>query len=211
MPSVVSMLMAGIAIGVATELIPGPLTVLVIVESLKKGWRAGTATAIAPIIVDAVVMIPLVLLLQRFINAPGTRIVFGFAGAAFLIYLGIDMLLAAWAPKNIDTASVHVVAPAISFRNAFIAHVLSPVAWGFWTTLGIFMINKGLREGGAASAAAFLAGLWAAILSVAAVFIIVATRGRNVLKTTGYRVVLTAGGVLMIGFAIYLAVRAVSG
>lgn len=211
MPSVAAMLMAGIAIGVATELIPGPLTILVIVESLKKGWRAGIATAIAPIIVDAVIMIPIVLFLQRFITAPGTRIVFGFAGAAFLIYLGIDMLITAHSPKSFETGSVHAVAPAISFRNAFIAHILSPVAWGFWGTLGLYMMNKAMGEGGALAAAAFLAGLWAAILAVASVFIFVASRGRNVLKTTGYRIVLTAGGVLMIGFAVYLAYRAAVG
>lgn len=210
-PSVISFLVAGAGIGIATELIPGPLTILVIVESLKKGWRAGAATAIAPIIVDALVMIPLVLFLQTFINSSAARIAFGFAGAAFLVYLGIDMLIAAGRPRQTDDAPVQAVAPAVSFRKAFVAHLLSPVAYSFWGTAGIFMINRATREGGVFAVLAFLAGLWVAILSVAAIFIAVASRGRNIVQSAGYRVVLTVGGTLMLAFAVYLAFRASAG
>ena len=52
------------AIGFAVASLPGPILVLITTETLRKGPRAGVLAMIAPLIIDAIVMLPLALLLQ---------------------------------------------------------------------------------------------------------------------------------------------------
>jgi threonine/homoserine/homoserine lactone efflux protein len=201
---------AGFGIGVATELIPGPITVLIIVESIKQGWRAGVATAAAAPIVDAAVMIPLALLLRSLTQSRGLQVVFGVAGTLFLIYLGIDMLLTA--RRGIGAGrDTQTVSAAASFRRAVGAHLLSPLAYSFWGTVGVVMFSRAFASGGIAAAVAFPLGFWTGTAAVAAFLITAAHKGRNLLGSKGYQAVVAAGGVAMIGLAGYLAWRVAAG
>lgn len=208
--SVLATAAAAFGVGLATELIPGPITVLIIVESIKKGWKAGAATALAAPVVDALVMIPLALLLRAFITSRSTQIVFGAAGTLFLIYLGVDMLLTARRGAGAVTGE-QAVSAAASFRRAVGAHLLSPLAYGFWGTVGVVMFSRAFASGGWAAAVAFPLAFWTGTGVVAVFLIVAANSGRNLLGSRGYAYVVGAGGIAMIGLAGYLAWRVGTG
>lgn len=52
------------AIGFSVASIPGPTIILITTETLRKGPKAGLATMTAPVLMDALLMVPLGLLLR---------------------------------------------------------------------------------------------------------------------------------------------------
>lgn len=209
---VLSQFIAGFGLGLATAVVPGPIFVLLIVETLKYGWRAGAAVAAGPVIIDAFVMLPLALVLQGFLTSRPLQMIFGLAGMAFLLYLGGNMIMIAWRSGDIeDIRDVKAVSPAVSFRRALTAQLLSPMAYAFWSTAGAVMVRKAFESGGLVSAVVFPVAFWLGTLTVAVVLISVTTAGRNVVKSVVYRAVIATGGLAMAGFGIYMAVRVING
>ena len=78
-----------IAMGFAVASLPGPILVLITTETLRKGPRAGVLTMTAPLIIDAIVMLPLALLLQAsLVTGQGVKGL-GLVGACLLGWLGL--------------------------------------------------------------------------------------------------------------------------
>jgi threonine/homoserine/homoserine lactone efflux protein len=204
--------LAGLGLGLATAVIPGPIVILLIVETLKYGWRAGAAVAAGPVIVDAIIMLPLALVLQSFLTTKALQIVFGLAGMAYLLYLGIGMLITAWRSDELEAAGeVEAISPAASFKRAVVTQMLSPMAYAFWATVGAIMVRKAYEAGGLLSAVLVPVAFWLGTLIVATGFIIVTTAGRSVLRSGAYRVVIGLGGALMAGFGVYMGARVLVG
>jgi threonine/homoserine/homoserine lactone efflux protein len=209
---VLSQFVAGFGLGLATAVVPGPIFVLLIVETLKYGWRAGAAVASGPVIIDAFVMLPLALLLQSLLTSRPLQIIFGLAGMVFLLYLGGNMIIIARRSRELeDIRSVAAVSPALSFKRAVTAQLLSPMAYAFWATVGAIMVRKAYVGGGMVSAIVFPVAFWLGTLTVAIVLIGVTAAGRSVVKSGAYRFVIACGGVAMAGFGIYMGARVVLG
>jgi threonine/homoserine/homoserine lactone efflux protein len=78
----------GVTLGLAASISPGPLLVLVVTSALRSGWKAGTLTACAPLLSDAVVVVVTLLLLDRL---PGRALgVLGVVGAVFVVWTGVQ-------------------------------------------------------------------------------------------------------------------------
>jgi threonine/homoserine/homoserine lactone efflux protein len=209
---ILTLSLAGLGLGLATAVIPGPIVILLIVETLKYGWRAGAAVAAGPVIVDALIMLPLALVLQSFLTTRALQIVFGLAGMAYLLYLGAGMLITAWRPDDLGAAGrVEAISPAASFKRAVVTQMLSPMAYVFWATAGAIMVRKAYEAGGLLSAVMVPAAFWLGTLIVATGFIVVTTAGRSVLRSGAYRVVIAMGGALMAGFGVYMGARVLVG
>jgi threonine/homoserine/homoserine lactone efflux protein len=207
---VLSQAIAGFGLGLATAVVPGPIFVLLIVETLKYGWRAGAAVAAGPVIIDAVVMLPLALILQGFLTSRPFQLIFGLAGMAFLLYLGGNMIWIAWRSGEIEhIRESDAVSPALSFKRALTAQLLSPMAYAFWATAGAVMVRKAFESGGILSGIVFPVAFWLGTMTVAVVLISVTTAGRSIVKSVVYRAIIATGGVAMAGFGIYMAVRVV--
>lgn len=216
-------LIAGLGVGVATAAVPGPIVILLIVETLRYGGRAGAAVAAAPVIVDALIMVPLALVLQSLMNSRGILTVFGLASAVFLVYLGLTMLLNARHDRlegfEREKSGEAPIRPFASFRKALVTHFLSPFAYGFWGTVGAYWLHRsanylyimGFRglSGIFLTPLAFGLGFWLGTLSVAAALIAASVVGRKVFSSAIYRGVLLAGGLAMVAFGVYTAARVV--
>ena len=87
------------AIGFSVASIPGPTIVLIATETLRKGPKAGLATMTAPVLMDALLMLPLGLLLQASLFSGSGGLFLGLLGAAFLLWLGFQSIQAG--AKNI--------------------------------------------------------------------------------------------------------------
>jgi threonine/homoserine/homoserine lactone efflux protein len=214
-------LIAGLGVGVATAAVPGPIVILLIVETLKYGWRAGAAVAAAPVIVDALIMVPLALVLQSLMNSREILTVFGLGSAVFLVYLGLTMLLNARRERlegfEREKAGEAPIRPFASFRKALMTHLLSPFAYGFWGTVGAYWLHRsanylyimGFRglSGIFLTPLAFGLGFWLGTLCVAGVLIAASVVGRKVFSSGLYRGFLTAGGLAMVAFGVYTVAR----
>ncbi len=203
---------AGAGLGLATAVIPGPIVILLIVETLKYGWRAGAAVAAGPVLIDAFVMLPLALGLQGLLTSRPLQIAFSLAGMVFLLYLGGSMLLSAQKVEDLRSMrTAMAVRPLQSFKRALTAQLLSPMAYVFWATVGAVMVRKSFEAGGLPAAIVFPVAFWIGTLTVAGFFIGVTTAGRSVLKSGTYRIIISIGGLLMAGFGVYMVVRVVFG
>jgi homoserine/homoserine lactone efflux protein len=204
--------LAGFGLGLATAVIPGPIVILLIVETLKYGWRAGAAVAAGPVIIDALVMLPLALVLQGFLTTRPIQLVFGLAGMVYLLYVGWTMLAAAWRSAGLEDApETEAISPGASFKKAVVTQLLSPMAYAFWATAGALMVRKAFEAGGLLPAITVPVAFWLGTLVVATAFIAVTSAGRSVLQSGAYRVVIALGGCLMAGFGIYMGARVVLG
>jgi len=195
-------------LGLATAVVPGPIVILLIVETLKYGWRAGAAVAAGPVLIDAFVMLPLALVVQGLLTSRSLQIIFGLAGLVFLLYLGMNMLITAnRADELVSSREIAAISPAASFRRALLAQLLSPMAYAFWATVGAVMVRQAFATGGLVSAIIFPVSFWMGTLIVAGVLITLTAAGRSTLKSRAYRLIITTGGILMIGFGLYMTWR----
>jgi len=79
------------ALGFSVASIPGPTIILTATETLRKGATAGLLTMLAPLFIDAAVMLPLGLFLQISISRLGA-FALAIVGAAFLSWMGLQSL-----------------------------------------------------------------------------------------------------------------------
>lgn len=211
--SLFATLYVAIGIGLATSIIPGPILILTIAEALRSGYRAGLAVVVAPVVVDALVMIPLALLLSNFLTTKVARVAIGLIGGAILVYLGIRTLQQAFRKRfflpEIEQATPERPESAwVSFRRGFVTHLFSPFAYVFWATVGAFSLRQALDSSGWAGAVVFPVGFWLGSAIVGVASALLSGKGRDILDTRQYQVVLTVCGFLLIALAFVVAVRA---
>jgi len=82
----------GTVLGLAAGFSQGPLTVLVISETLRHGLGDGVRVPLAPVLTDLPIIALAVLLLDRLSAFPAAWGAIALAGGAFLLYLGLSSL-----------------------------------------------------------------------------------------------------------------------
>lgn len=95
-------LVAGAALGLSAGVSPGPLTTLIIAESLRGGWPAGFRVALAPLITDSL-LVTLALLIIALLPAWGLAWI-GVIGGLIPVWMGCGTVRVAWAPGAAPTA-----------------------------------------------------------------------------------------------------------
>lgn len=98
----------GSLLGLAAGFSPGPLTVLVIGETLRHGLRSGLQVAIAPILTDIPIILLTLLILEKALNTPVVFSVISLAGGAFLLWLGY---------RSMRTQGMEIQAGALESRS----------------------------------------------------------------------------------------------
>jgi threonine/homoserine/homoserine lactone efflux protein len=187
----------GSLLGLAAGFSPGPLTVLVIGETLRHGLRAGLQVAIAPILTDIPIILLTLLILEKALDTP---VVFGsisLAGGAFLLWLGYGSL---------RTRGMEIQAGALesrSIRKGIAINLLNPNPYVFWVSVGTPTIFSAL-ETSALHAAAFLGSFFFFIVGSKALLARIADGSRTFLKSSAYRWIMRLLGLLLIVYALML-------
>ena len=88
-----SFILSGIIFGLSGGFTPGPLMTLVISETLKHGTKEGLKIAIVPLISDFPIVAGSILVISRFSEMETILGILALAGAAYLVYLGLESLL----------------------------------------------------------------------------------------------------------------------
>jgi threonine/homoserine/homoserine lactone efflux protein len=131
-PSMWALFTAATLLGLAEGFKPGPLNTLVISETLRYDWKAGTKVALSPLITDAPIITLSALMWSKATSLSGIEAVLYLAGAAFLTWLGIDGLRSA----SPDFDEINEPQEEHSLRRGIITNLLNPNPWMFWTLAG---------------------------------------------------------------------------
>ena len=144
-------------------LLPGPNSLYVLSVAARRGVRTGYRAACGVFIGDAVLMLLAVLGVASLLKAyPALFIAFKFAGAGYLGWIGINMLVAAWrgrrAESPIDTKPQAVEADTRDpLLRALGISLLNPKAILFFMAFFIQFIDRGYAH--PAASFALLSGI----------------------------------------------------
>ena len=202
--------MAGLLafLGVAAIVIctPGPDTALTIKNTLAGGRRGGVATALGVALGQATWTVAASAGVVALLRASQPAFMaLRLAGAAYLVYLGVQALRHALAGTGlVEIRSGGTVAPVVALRQGLVSNLANPKMAAFFTSL----LPQFAPEGGGAFAVLLGLGLlfstftflWLALYSVAV------ARARELLERTGVRRALEAlTGVVLVALGLRLA------
>ena len=194
----VSSLISGCVYGLSAGLAPGPLLTLTLVETIRRGARAGIRVAVAPLITDAPILALTFLVITRF---SGFEFILGLlscAGAVFVACLG-------WGSVRTKGIETETAGNSLgSLRKAIIVNFLNPHPYLFWFTVGA-PIALTAYERSPTAAVIFVTGFYVFLVGSKIILALLAARSRAVLKGKGYVFTMRVLGVVLLTFAFLLA------
>ncbi len=185
----------GIVLGLAAGFSPGPLTVLVISETLRHGLPAGVKVSLAPLLTDLPIIALAALLLDRLSSHPAAFGVIALLGGCFLLHLGIGSLR----QRGID---IHAVRPGSgSLLRGVAANLLNPNPYVFWIGVGTPILLNALDRSWT-HALAFAAGFFCCLVGAKLLLARLVEGSRAFLSSGTYRWVMRILAVLLLAYAL---------
>jgi len=184
----------GVGLGLSAGFAPGPLTALVISETLHHGLGAGVKVALAPFATDLPIILFCLAILTQLPESGPVLAAISFCGAVFIARMGLLNLRLKAVDLELETATER------SFRRGVITNFLSPHPYIFWLTVGL-PIMAGATRRGFLSVAAFLFCFYLLLVGSKILFALLAAKSRRVLSGRIYILIMRLLGILLIGFA----------
>ena len=191
----------GLGLGLAAGLAPGPLHVLVLTTSMRRGFAAGTRVAIAPLLTDVFVVTAGVLAVGALPD--GAVRVLAVGGGVFIIYLGLDALR--WRSSERDD-----VTPAVDLGRGFLTNLLNPHPWLFWLGVGGPLLRSAWQAS-VVSAIGFLVAFYLLLVGTKVLFALVASRGTRFIEAAWYRWLIRLAAASFVAMGVWLIVAGVRG
>ena len=191
-------LIAGITLGLAAGISPGPLQTLVVTSSLARGFGAGWRVSVAPLLTD----VPIVALSVAVLSAVPENSLNGLAVGGGLLVIAVAVLML----RELRTVGVgqEDAGTASDVWRGALVNAISPHPWIFWIAVGGPLLVAGWRRS-PANAVAFLAGFYVLLAGSKVVLAWVVARGRARLSETWRRRMIVGGaGLLALGGAVVL-------
>ena len=183
--------------GLSAGLSPGPLSTLVITQTLQYGPREGVRIAIAPLLTDVPIICLGLFLFSRLETADFVLGIISFAGSIFVAYLGIASIRQQ--PVELDLAQK----PPRSYFKGVLTNALSPHPYLFWFTVGIPTTFKASNQS-SLFVMGFILSFYVCIVGAKVFIATMAGRSRDFLTGIMYLWVMKFLGILLLGFALVL-------
>ena len=191
----------GSGLGLAAGLSPGPLSTLVVVVSIERGFHAGLRVAIAPLLTDAPI-VALALLLLKDLPAAllgGLTLL----GGLFVAHLGVQgVRRRRSAPPSEEISST---ATKDLWQGA-VVNFLNPHPWVFWMSVGAPTLISGWRQN-PFDAIGYLAGFYGFIVGSKTALAWLASKGGNILHGRWFPRILRICGLLLLLLGTLLCYR----
>ena len=185
----------GVVFGLAAGLMPGPLLALVIQQTLRHGPREGIKVAAAPLLTDLPIVAAALFALNRLVDADGVLGAISLLGAAFLSYLAYE---------SVTTDLAAHAGPATtprSLQKGVAANLLNPHPYLFWLTVGAPILWHAWATS-PVNAAGFLVAMYGCLVGSKMLLALLVGRGRTVLTSRAYVLLVRALGVMLLVFAL---------
>lgn len=195
-------LVLGLTIGLAAGVSPGPLLLLVIIQTLRSGWRAGALTAIAPLITDAVVIVGALFVLSRL--PEWVLAALGVVGGGYVIWLAIETWRSVGSALAVGDQTPGAQTGAL--RRAVLVNLLSPHPWITWATvMGPLVLAAAKAVAG--MGALLVVGFYVTLVGSKLLVALLVARGRHFVVGRGYRVLMSSASVLLLVAGAVLVVQ----
>ncbi|MFH1835173.1 MAG: LysE family transporter [Methanobacteriota archaeon] len=156
---VIFLLGLGFIVGLSGALIPGPLLVYTINESLKKGGWTGVKVIVGHMLVEVAIIMLIAVGLSSLISSPRSSTAISLVGGAMLIYMGVRSFTDAEVEINAKKTVSYGLIAGGSFFTAF-----NPSFPLWWATAGIRLLMEGYFAMGFFGAFLVVVGHWIADL-----------------------------------------------
>lgn len=191
-------LVQGIVLGFTAGISPGPMLGLVINQTLKHGWRAGSVTALAPLLSDTPIIILMVFVLG---HLPQFMLhVLSLLGGAFVMYLGIETMRGVKSQAAIDKE----IRPGRVLLPAVATNFMNPHPYLFWATVGGTLLLQSFATAGIAASIAFVGSMYTLLVGTKLGIVFLVSRSQGWLKGRSYHAMLIGSGLLLSGLGLLL-------
>jgi threonine/homoserine/homoserine lactone efflux protein len=191
----ITLLTAGVVLGLSAGFSPGPLMALVLSQTLKHGIKEGLKVAVSPLITDVPVILLSLFVLSQLADYRRVIGVISLLGGLFVLKLAWDSIRV----KGPSLADNGVVPQ--SLIKGILVNLLSPHPYVFWLTVGAPMI---ITAESPYAAIAFVAGFLGCLVGAKISLAIVAGRSRQLLNDRVYGRIMRVLGVLLFLFGLKL-------
>lgn len=187
-------LLAGLSIGLAAGISPGPLQTLVVTSTLRSGFGAGWRVAVAPLLTDT----PIVALSLFAVGAMPDGAVRGMALLGGLVVIAFGV----WELRGASRSSTPAVAAGggrVDVWRGAAVNASSPHPWIFWIAAGAPTLIRAWRAA-PWRGLAFVAGFYVMLVGTKVALAAVVAAGRHrVTEPWRRRLLLAGGGLLVLG------------
>ena len=187
--------------------IPGPAVVLVMKSAVARGRRTAIVTALGVLAADLVWVLASVVGLTALLVSSRTAFeVLRYAGAAYLLYLGVRLLLT----RDVDALRGSVALPTVTWRRAFVEGLLCDLSNPKTLIVFASVIPQFLAVGSSGPLDALVLGVVFAVLGFGSLLVYAAVFGVArglVSRTRVFRAVMRGGGALLAAFGVGLVVE----
>jgi L-lysine exporter family protein LysE/ArgO len=198
----------GMTIGVALAAPIGPINIEIIKRGLQGGYMRGWLVGLGALSADTFYAILIVSGLTPLADRPALRAPLFLAGAVMLVWIGVNSVRTALRGDGVDAD--HVPARRASYLTGLLMALFNPMGLVYWLSIGAALVADAVERVGSTGAPMLVGGVFAGILlwvTFLSWFAQVARRfvtGRGMLWVTGI------GGIVLIGFGLRFAHRALS-
>lgn len=195
-----SLVAAGLVLGIWAGLSPGPLFAVLISQTMRFGSREGIKVALAPLVTDPPIILISFFVLARIRNS---GLVLGVLSAFGAVYVAL-MAYESWrsgegvASKPTSTGTL---------KKAIITNFLSPHPYIFWLTAG-GQITISAWKSSSISAVAFVGCFYVCLVGAKLALAVIVGRSRHFIAGKAYIVIMRALGIILIVFSVLLALNA---
>ncbi len=134
---IIEFVIPALVFGLSAGLSPGPLSIIIIQETISKGFRHGMLASFAPIFTDGPIIFCVLMVLKQFQHLPLLLGIVSLGGAVYLFKLGYANIKS----KQIDIDKE--LDESASISKAIKVNFLNPNPYLFWFTIGGPFLMKG--------------------------------------------------------------------
>lgn len=147
METLLELAVTSFVVGFTGAMMPGPVLIATILQSVKRGYVAGPLVTLGHALVELIMTILLVSGLALIVNSPEVFVVLGVAGGVTLLWMGVGAL------RYSKKASMEKLAENRSSSRlllrgpislGLLMSVSNPYWWVWWVTVGNTFLLEGL-------------------------------------------------------------------
>lgn len=199
MGEIFSFLTLSVTLGISGAIQPGPLTALIVSQTLRYGAKEGIKVAFAPLITDIPIIILVTFILSKISQSNTILGIISLLGSGYLIHLAYESF-------RVRILKISEDIEAKSLRKGIITNFLNPAPYLFWLTIGAAMIQRALQIG-SWMVIIYLVVSYSAFIGTYGVIAFFVGKFRNTLQSKIYILIVKGMGVALAIFAVLFLIR----
>ena len=195
MYEIASSFASGIVLGLSAGLSPGPLTTLLLGETLRHGRGAGLRIAFVPFFSDLPIVLLSVFILAHLSDFEPVLGGISLCGGLFISYLAYESFAIGSPEAELDQP------PPSSLRKGIVTNLFNPHPYFFWITVGTPLM---LKPGEVGASVIFVAAFYFFLVGSKVVMALLIARFRDLLVSRFYLLINRILGLVLLLFAFIL-------